>query len=79
MYAILKNESFQVVAFNKDGSQMILCRTGTLEKLLFAWMERLAHFEASGPDNILPSFIKITVWNVDEGFTGFDLPYIKQA
>ena len=77
MYAITKEQAFQVIGFNKDGSQQILCRANSLMALLSAWAKELPRFVASGADNILPSFSKITVWNVDEGFTGFDLPYIQ--
>lgn len=77
MYAITKEQAFQVIGFNKDGTQQILCRSHSLVALLTAWAKELPRFVASGANNILPSFTKITVWNVAEGFTGFDLPFIQ--
>lgn len=78
MYAISKPETFQVIGFNKDGSQSILSNAGTLEKLLVEYMAKVVHLEATKHHaNILASFTKITVWNVTDGFTGFDLPYIE--
>lgn len=77
MYAIGKYESFQVIGFNKDGSQMRLCSAESLEKLLIEWSKNVLRHVSTGVHNILPSFTKITVWNVDTGFTGLDLPYIE--
>lgn len=76
MFAISRAEAYQVVGFNKDGTQMQLCFARSLPQLLRAWTKRVAWYEAMGPHNILPSFRKITVWNVDQGFTCLDLPYI---
>lgn len=77
MFAISKAESFQVIGFNKDGSQQRLCSASSLQKLLADWMVEVVRHESFGVHNILPSFKKITVWNIDSGFTGFDLPYIE--
>lgn len=76
MYAISKSESFQVIGFNKNGTQMKLDSAATLEKLLVAFSKTTVRLNADGPHNILPTFKKITVWNVDKGFIGLDLPYI---
>lgn len=76
MYAISRAEAFQVIGFNKDGTQMRLCSARTLRHLLTAWGKEVARHEKTGRHNILPTFRKIAVWNVDTGFTGLDLPYI---
>lgn len=77
MYAISKAEAFQVIAFNKDGTQQRLCSAANLLKLLSFYTKEVARHELAGASNILPTFKKITVWNVDEGFIGLDLPYIQ--
>jgi hypothetical protein len=78
MDAISKAETFQVIGFNKDGSQFVLSSAASLEKLLAEYMLKVVRLEATKHHaNILASFTKITVWNVTDGFTGFDLPYIE--
>jgi hypothetical protein len=76
MYAISKAESYQVIGFNKNNTQQRLFSARTLESLLMGWAKEIARHEAAGKSNILPTFKKITVWNVEQGFTGLDLPYI---
>lgn len=76
MYAISKAEAFQVIGFNKDGTQHMLSSAHTLDKLLVEYMKKVVRLESTGVHNFLHTFTKITVWNVDQGFTGFDLPYI---
>lgn len=77
MYAISKAEAFQVIGFNKDNTQQRLFSARSLESLLLGWAKEIARHEVAGKSNILPTFKKITVWNVEQGFTGFDLPYIE--
>lgn len=79
MYAICKTEAWQVIGFNKDGTQQILCRARTIDKLITKYAVEVARMVSTGENNILPSFTNIRVWNVEQGFTGLDLPYIKQG
>ncbi len=77
-HAIGTADAFQVIGFNKDGSQFKLCGAHSLAALLGEYAKKAARFEATNTANdILGSFLKITVWNVTDGFTGFDLPYIE--
>lgn len=79
-YAISKAESFQVIGFNKDGSQHILSSARTLPALLIEYSKKVARLVATGPaNNFLPTFTKITVWSIDAGFTGLDLPYVETS
>ena len=76
-FAIQANEQYQVIGFNKDGSQQRLYSARTLRDLLIGWSKEVAKREALGAhNNRLPTFTAIKVWNVEEGFTGLDLPYI---
>ena len=76
-FAIQANEQYQVIGFNKDGTQQRLYSARSLRDLLIGWSKEVAKREALGAHNTtLPTFTAITVWNVEEGFTGLDLPYI---
>jgi hypothetical protein len=76
--AIYKCESFQVVAYNKDGSQSRLYSAGSLGDLLTGYakvIERMMKHPATV--GVMKSYTKIFVWNVDDGFTGLELPFIE--
>ena len=75
-FAISNSETFQVIGINKDGTQHRLCSARTLPALLKLWTKEIERHEKTGHHNILPSFARIRVWNIDSGF-GADLPYIK--
>ena len=76
-FAIQANEQYQVIGFNKDGSQQRLYSARTLRDLLIGWSKEVTRRESLGAhNNTLPTFTAIKVWNVEQGFTGLDLPYI---
>lgn len=75
-FAISKAESFQVIGFNKDNTQMVLFSARSAEKLILGWAEQVKRHNAAGPHNILPTFKKIVVWNSNRGW-GTELPYIE--
>ena len=76
-FAIQKNEQWQVIGFNKDGTQQRLYSARSLRDLLIGWSKEVTKREALGAhNNTLPTFAAIKVWNVEQGFTGLDLPYI---
>ena len=77
-YALQKNEQWQVIGFNKDGTQQRLYSARSLRDLLIGWSKEVTKREALGAhNNTLPTFTAIKVWNVEEGFTGLDLTYIQ--
>ena len=76
-FAIQANEQYQVIGFNKDGTQQRLYSARSLRDLLIGWSKEVTKREALGVhNNTLPTFTAIKVWSVKEGFTGLDLPYI---
>ena len=76
-FAIQANERYQVIGFNKDGTQQRLYSARSLRDLLIGWSKEVTKREASGVhNNTLPTFTAIKVWGVKQGFTGLDLPYI---
>ena len=76
-FAIQKNEQWQVIGFNKDGTQQRLYSARSLRDLLIGWSKEVTQREALGAhNNTLTTFAAIKVWNVEQGFTGLDLPYI---
>ena len=71
-------EHWQVIGFNRDGTQSRICSAYRLDLLLKQYTKDVARMELQGiADCILGSYNKIIVWNIDEGFTGLELPYIK--
>ncbi len=77
-FAIQKNEQWQVIGFNKDGTQQRLYSARSLRDLLIGWAKEVTKREALGAhNNTLPTFTAIKVWNAEQGFTGLDLPYIS--
>ena len=77
VFAIQANEQYQVIGFNKDGTQQRLYSARSLRALLIGWSKEVTKREALGAhNNTLPTFTAIKVWNIDQGFTGLDLPYI---
>ena len=77
VFAIQANEQYQVIGFNKDGTQQRLYSARSLRDLLIGWSKEVTKREALGAhNNTLPTFTAIKVWNIDQGFTGLDLPYI---
>lgn len=77
MHAISKAEAFQVIGFNKDGTQQTLLSARSLSSLILGWAKEVERHAASGPHNILPTFKKITIWNIEQGWTGVDLDWIE--
>ena len=76
-FATQANEQWQVIGFNKDGTQQRLYSARSLRDLLIGWSKEVTKREALGAhNNTLSTFKAIKVWNVDQGFTGLDLPYI---
>lgn len=76
-FAIQKNEQYQVIGFNKDGTQQRLYSARSLRDLIIGWSKEVTKRAALGQhNNTLPTFTAIKVWNVEQGFTGLDLPYI---
>ena len=76
-FAIQTNEQWQVIGFNKDGTQQRLYSARSLRDLLIGWSKEVTKREAlQAHNNTLSTFTAIKVWNVDQGFTGLDLPYI---
>ena len=76
-FAIQANEQWQVIGFNKDGTQQRLYSARSLRDLLIGRSKEVSKREAlEAHNNTLPTFTAIKVWNVEEGFTGLDLPYI---
>ena len=76
-FAIQANEQYQVIGFNKDGTQQRLYSARSLRDLLIGWSKDVTKREALGAhNNTLPTFTAIKVWNVEHGFTELDLPYI---
>ena len=78
MYAIASTESWQVVAFNRDNTQQRLCSAHSLAQLLKEYTKHLEKAEkAQIHKEVMKSYKIIKVWNVDQGFTGLELPYIQ--
>ena len=76
-FAIQANEQWQVIGLNKDSTQQRLYSARSLRDLLIGWSKEVSKREAlEAHNNTLPTFTAIKVWNVEEGFTGLDLPYI---
>ena len=77
-FAIQANEQWQVIGFNKDGTQQRLYSARSLYHLISGWSKEVQRRESMGNhNNTLPSFASIKVWSVEQGFTGLDLPYIQ--
>lgn len=76
MGAILNCQAWQVIGFNKDGTQQRLCSAGSLRHLIDAYAREVARHESTGVHNILPTFTRIRVWSVSDGW-GMELPYIQ--
>jgi hypothetical protein len=77
MYAIHTINQWQVIGFNKDNTQHAITEAHSFPALLgnfTKYLERAAidplHKE------VLESFKVIKVWNVDQGFTGLELPKV---
>lgn len=78
MYAIPTFEQWRVIGFDKQREQRIICRAHSLEQLLEEFTKELDRAEkAPIHREILESYIKIKVWNIDQGFTGLELPSIN--
>ena len=76
-FAIQANEQWQVIGFNKNGTQQRLYSARSLRDLLIGWSKEVTKREVLGAhNNTLTTFTIIKVWNIEEGFTGLDLPYI---
>lgn len=77
-HAILDCEQWQVIGFNRDGTQQRLYSARSLYHLLNGWSKEVQRRESMGlQNNTLPTYTAIKVWNVEQGFTGLELPYIK--
>lgn len=79
-HAILEHEQWQVIGFNKDDTQQRLYSARSLYHLLTGWSKEVQRRESVGAqNNTLSTYIAIKVWNVEQGFTGLELPYIKDV
>lgn len=77
MYSIHTNESWQVIAFNKDNSQHRVCSAHSLSALLSEFTKYLQRADSVRVHGeVLRSFKAVKVWNVEQGFTGLELPSI---
>lgn len=77
MYAIHTFEQWQVIGFNKQGEQHNICRAHSLDQLLKEFTKELEKAEKSPLHReVLNSYAKIKVWNVEHGFTSLELPSI---
>ena len=77
-FAIQPNEQYQVIGFNKDGTQQRLYSARSLYHLLSGWCKEVQRRESMGAhNNTLSTFTAIKVWHVEQGFTGLELPYIQ--
>lgn len=77
MYSIHTFEQWQVIGFNKDNTQHRLCSAHSLSALLGEFTQYLQRAEAAPlHKEVLDSFKAIKVWNVDQGFTGLELPKV---
>jgi hypothetical protein len=80
MYAIHTTESWQVIAYNKDNTQQRLCSAHSLSALLSEFTKYLQRAESIRVHGeVLRSFKTIKVWNVEQGFTGLELPSITNT
>jgi len=67
---------YQVIGFNRDGSQLVLVSAPTLYTLLKRYAAKVARLESHPPSNYLPTLKRIRVWNSEDGFTSLEFPYI---
>lgn len=77
MYAIHSLNQWQVIGINKDNTQHPIASAHSLGALLSEFTKYLQRAEAIRVHgDVLRSFKTIKVWNVDQGFTGLELPSI---
>ena len=77
MNAIHTFEQWQVIGFNKDSTQHKICTAHSLAALLGEFTKYLQRAEiAPVHREVLGSFKAIKVWNIDQGFTGLELPKV---
>lgn len=75
MYAIHSFNTWQIIGFNKDSTQHIITTAHSLPALLGNFTKYLERASiAPIHREVLDSFKTIKVWNVEEGFTGLELP-----
>lgn len=78
MYAIHSFQQWQVIGFNRDNTQHKICTAHSLAALLREFTKHLQRAEAIPVHReVLDSFKVIKVWNVNQGFTGLELPSIN--
>lgn len=78
--AIYKCEAWQVIGWNRDGTQSRLHSASDLGDLLTGYAKTIERMNAHPATvEVLKSYRKISVWSVEEGFTGLELPYIETA
>ncbi|MGL5468552.1 MAG: hypothetical protein ACRDCT_10260 [Shewanella sp.] len=78
MYAIQTTEQWQVIGFNKDNTQHKICKAHSLAALLGEFTKYWQRAKAIPVHReVLDSFKAIKVWNVNQGFTGLELPSIN--
>lgn len=71
-------EQWQVIGFNKDNTQHKICTAHSLAALLGEFTKYLQRAEAVPVHReVLDSFKAIKVWNINQGFTGLELPSIN--
>jgi hypothetical protein len=68
MSTIGKSISWQVIGYNKDGTQLRLCSASSRKALMKGWAEDVKRHQAHANTNILPTFVSILVWNVERGW-----------
>lgn len=74
--AVYKCESFQVIAYNKDGSQSRLFAAGTLASLITGYSKLLTRMNAHPATvEVMKSYTKIFVWSAKTNGNVLDLPY----
>jgi hypothetical protein len=77
MHAIHTFNQWQVIGFNKDNTQHNICSAHSLSALLGEFTKYLQRAEVAPlHKEVLDSFKAIKVWNVDQGFTGLELPKV---
>lgn len=79
MFAIHSFQQWQVIGFNKDNSQRQICAACSLPELIKEYVKQLTKTENSRLHReAMHSYKTIKVWNVDQGFTGLELPSITK-
>lgn len=74
--AVYKCEAFQVIAYNKNGTQSRLFAAATLAGLLKGYSKVIERMNAHPATvEVMKSYTKIFVWSSDTNENILDLPY----